>query len=206
MHTHWQDGHRGEDPPPQFNFRVVKSCKSALSRQVSEAVRIQLRGSVLNVNGVYNRSKLTGLVIDEEWDRKVWADAWNDNREIDEVITEDLKDPTKFKKKRREDDKPPSKWIKRDPTQKDCSEVTTFQLPVSKFKEVSGGVGGGQGGDSRNIGAKLQSTSNFYSNISRGKLCGAVRNARTLSDENSVERRHPSTSAVMKSGEASYLL
>ena len=65
MHNHWQDAHRGEDPPPQFNF------KSALSRQVAEAVRIQLRGSVLNVKGVYNRSKLTCLVIDEEWDWKV---------------------------------------------------------------------------------------------------------------------------------------
>ena len=182
MHTHWQDAHRGEDPPPQFNFRVVKSYKSALSRQVAEAVRIQLRGSVLNVKGVYNRSKLTRLVDDEEWDRKVWADAWNDNREIEEIITEDLKGPTKFKKKRREDDKPPSKRIKRDPTQKDCSEVTTFQLPVAKFKEVSGG--GSQGVDISNIEeAKQQSTSNFYNNISRGKLCGTVRYARTLSYE-----------------------
>ena len=134
-------------------------------------------------------------MIDEEWDRKVWADAWNDSREIDEEIPEDLKDPTKFKKKRREDDKPPSKRIKRVPTQKDYSELTTFQLPVAKFKEVSGG--GSQGVDISIIEeAKQQSTTSFYNNISRGKLCGTVRNARTLSDENSVERRHPSTSAV----------
>ena len=48
-------------------------------------------------------------MIDEEWDRKVWGEAWNNYREIDEVITEDLKGTTKFKKKRREDDKPPFK-------------------------------------------------------------------------------------------------
>ena len=90
----------GPFPSPLFNFRVVKNFKSTLSRQVAEAVRIQLRGSVLNVKGLYNRSKLTRLVVDEEWDKKVWAEAWVENREIDEIVTEDLKGPIKYKKKR----------------------------------------------------------------------------------------------------------
>ena len=65
-------------------------------------------------------------MVDEEWDKKVWAEAWVENREIDEIVTEDLKGQTKYKKKRREDDKPPPKRIKREPKYQDCSEVNIF--------------------------------------------------------------------------------
>ena len=57
-------------------FKVIKKCKSSLERQVQEAVRIQMRGNVLNKQGLYNRCKLTRLVVDEEWDKKVWKDSW----------------------------------------------------------------------------------------------------------------------------------
>ena len=59
-----------------FSFRVVKKCKSALERQVREAVRIQMRGTVLNKKGMYNRCKLTRMVVDSEWEEQVWKDAW----------------------------------------------------------------------------------------------------------------------------------
>jgi hypothetical protein len=55
---------------------LVKKCKSSLERQVREAVRIQMRGNVLNKKGLYNRCKLTRLVVDEEWDQKVWQESW----------------------------------------------------------------------------------------------------------------------------------
>ena len=38
--------------------------------------RIQLRGNVLNSAGVYNRCKLTRLVVDTDWDKKVWNNSW----------------------------------------------------------------------------------------------------------------------------------
>ena len=38
-----------------FYFKVVKKCKSSLERQVREAVRIQMRGNILNKKGIYNR-------------------------------------------------------------------------------------------------------------------------------------------------------
>ena len=63
---------------PEFSFRVVKSCKSSLERQVREAVRIHMRGNVLNKKGLYNRCKLTRLVVDQEWKEKVWKDAWRE--------------------------------------------------------------------------------------------------------------------------------
>ena len=75
MQDHQLHSHAGEQPP-NFAFRVVKKCKSSLERQVREAVRIQMRGNVLNKQGVYNRCKLTRLVVDEEWEQKVWKEAW----------------------------------------------------------------------------------------------------------------------------------
>ena len=63
---------------PSFRFRVVKKCKTALERQVREAVRIEMRGNILNKKGMYNRCKLTRMVIDSEWESEVWEDAWED--------------------------------------------------------------------------------------------------------------------------------
>ena len=141
LHTHWQDAHGGEDHPPQFNFRVVKRCKTALSRQVAEAVRIQLRGSVLNVKGVYNRSKLTRLVVDEEWDKKVWAESWTERVENKEISTEDgvLSVQNKNKKKYKDHEKPPAKRRKGNSQQEELnSEVVRIQ-PLGKNSNVRGG-------------------------------------------------------------------
>ena len=61
---------------PTFSFRVVKKCRSSLERQVREAVKIDMRGNVLNRKGIYNKCKLTRLVVDLEWERNVWEDSW----------------------------------------------------------------------------------------------------------------------------------
>merc|ERR1711940_228456 len=61
---------------PNFNFTVVKHCTSSLERQVREAVRIQMRGLVLNRKGNFNRCKLTRLVVDTEWEDKMWKESW----------------------------------------------------------------------------------------------------------------------------------
>ena len=55
------------------------------------AVRINMRGVVLNSAGVYNRCKLTRLVIDSDWDKKVWNDSWKakeEARKEDEELSE----------------------------------------------------------------------------------------------------------------------
>ena len=81
MMDHQQESHGGEQPP-LLNFKVVKKCKSRLERQASEAVRIQMHGNVLNKKGLYNRCKLSRLVVDDEWEEKVWKDSWA-TREIE---------------------------------------------------------------------------------------------------------------------------
>ena len=52
MQEHQTESHGGEQPPA-FVFKVIKKCKSSLERQVREAVRIQMRGNVLNKKGLY---------------------------------------------------------------------------------------------------------------------------------------------------------
>ena len=71
---------------PSFRFRVVKKCKTALERQVREAVRIEMRGNVLNKKGMFNRCKLTRMVIDTEWDKKVWEEAWVETPEEEQDL------------------------------------------------------------------------------------------------------------------------
>ena len=41
---HWLTDHSDLGTPPKFKMKVVRSFKDALSRQLSEAVRIDLRG------------------------------------------------------------------------------------------------------------------------------------------------------------------
>ena len=47
MHKHQQMEHKGE--PPKFVFKMVSSHKTALSRQVKEAVRIRRRGGATSI-------------------------------------------------------------------------------------------------------------------------------------------------------------
>ena len=75
MVEHLAMAHVGETQP-KFEFKVVKKCKSSLERQVREAVRIDMHGHVLNKKGIYNRSRLHKLVVDQEWEQKVWEEAW----------------------------------------------------------------------------------------------------------------------------------
>ena len=66
---------------PEFNFRVVKSFKTSLERQIGEAIRIQSRGNVLNQRGEYNRCNLTRLVLDSKWEEETWKKSWESREE-----------------------------------------------------------------------------------------------------------------------------
>ena len=64
----------------QKHSSVVKNFNISLERQVCEAVRMQMRGVVLNKKGTYNRCKLTRMVVDTEWEDKVWKDGCPERR------------------------------------------------------------------------------------------------------------------------------
>ena len=59
-----EDAHAGEKTP-DFSFKVIKTFQSALMRQVSEAVRVERRGKVLNSKGIYNRCSLPRLTVQQ---------------------------------------------------------------------------------------------------------------------------------------------
>ena len=72
MIKHWLSSHADLQEPPKFSMNVVGSYKDALSRQLSESVRIDLRGGgVLNSKTEYSRFRIPYLGVDmDEWKRK----------------------------------------------------------------------------------------------------------------------------------------
>ena len=67
MFKHQCNEHVGEEP--KFMFKVVSHHRTALGRQVKEAVRIRRRGGesrILNSRGEYNWCHIPRLVIEEE--------------------------------------------------------------------------------------------------------------------------------------------
>ena len=64
---HWLLDHAELVEPPKFKFRLVKSFKDPMSRQLAEAVRIELRGNdILNSKAEFNRSRVPRLRVDME--------------------------------------------------------------------------------------------------------------------------------------------
>ena len=67
IHKHQRLEHPGEKP--SFIFKVVSSHKTALSRQIKEAVIIRRRGgagSILNSKGEYNQCHIPRLVVEPD--------------------------------------------------------------------------------------------------------------------------------------------
>ena len=61
--------HKGE--PPDFHFKVVSYHRTALNRQIKEAVRIRRRGgatNILNSKSEFNRCQIPRLVVEEKDD------------------------------------------------------------------------------------------------------------------------------------------
>ena len=62
MLKHWHEKHQDEKGEPRFRIRLVRSFGDALTRQMSESVRIDLRGeNVLNSRTEYFRCRLPRL-------------------------------------------------------------------------------------------------------------------------------------------------
>ena len=75
-------------------------------------MRIQLRSSVLNSVRVFNISKLTRLVVDHKWDKKVWEKSWEmRNRQdlIEKSLGEEGQEMQIFSKSREKEES----WVRR---------------------------------------------------------------------------------------------
>lgn len=64
---HWLTSHEELLAPPKFKFNVVRTFQDPLTRQLSEAVRIELRGDeILNSKAEYSRWWVSRLRVDLE--------------------------------------------------------------------------------------------------------------------------------------------
>ena len=71
MFDHHVKSHGGEGEV-NFKFRVVRTFRSSLDRQVAEAVGIYRWGLELNRKGEFNRCGLTRMVLDDRWEQEKW--------------------------------------------------------------------------------------------------------------------------------------
>ena len=88
---HWATSHPELKSPPKFKMKIVSSFQDAMTRQISESVRIDMRGGgVLNSKTEYSRCRLPRLVIDNE----EWKKAKKEERKLLEINLEDPEELT----------------------------------------------------------------------------------------------------------------
>ena len=64
---HWLSSHEDLLSPPTFKFTIIKTFQDPLTRQLSEAVRIERRGEdILNSKSVFSRCRVPRLRVDME--------------------------------------------------------------------------------------------------------------------------------------------
>ena len=99
--------HHGGDMEPKFTLKVVGSHKTALSRQIMEAVRIRRRvgsGAILNSKGEFNRAHIPRLVLEdreEEDEELLRKEQILKDRELDKWLEDWEEDRSKSKEQER---------------------------------------------------------------------------------------------------------
>ena len=112
IRKHQEICHGGAEEP-DFMLRAVSHHKSALSRQVAEAVRIMRRGgegAVLNSRAEYNRSHIPRLQVENRDEDKITEQEQKEmesNKELLELADAD------WEQKKREDREEPLRELKR---------------------------------------------------------------------------------------------
>ena len=90
MYHHQTMEHGGE--PPKFILKPVRYYKSALSRQIAEAVRIRRRGgegAILNGKGEFNRCHISRLRLGEPLDEGAAAREEEEEQERSDQMSEE---------------------------------------------------------------------------------------------------------------------
>ena len=138
--------HHGGEGEPEMRFKIVGNYRTALSRQIAEAIRIRKRGtSVLNSKGEYDRCRIHRLTIGKEE-----SSHGGTTTEIEGNTTEDVAGEQYLMGKRRTMDRRnvpeivPSKSRKRGNTSNE--EGTRTGRPNKKRKFVLIGEAWGKGG------------------------------------------------------------
>ena len=89
---HWATKHSDLTVKPRMKFSVIKKCKDALSRQVSEAVWIE-NHSNLNSKSEWGRNSLTRLMVDNS--------TWVNQSDEDKLLKREELVLLEFKKQKK---------------------------------------------------------------------------------------------------------
>ena len=90
---HWATSHRDVLEPIKFKLKVVASFQDSLTRQISESVRIDLRGAgILNSKTEYSRCRLPRLVIDQEECRLMKKTEVKELEKLEEELKNETED------------------------------------------------------------------------------------------------------------------
>ena len=132
---HWLTSHPEQSNPPDFRIEVVGSFQDALTRQVAEAVRIELRGeNVLNSKSEYTRCRIPRLVIDQvEWKKHKQNEKseLERNDEPEEIVTLETGEQVM---EVREEERTLGQQEKRNKVQK-RKEVEAMEKPANKRRK-----------------------------------------------------------------------
>ena len=106
MWKHQEEFHKGE--APRFYMRVVNFYKTALSRQIGEAVRIDRRGgagNILNSKSEYDRCRIPRLVLEEQDMEKITEEEEQEIAANCQIVEEqtNLWGSRKFREREQED-------------------------------------------------------------------------------------------------------
>ena len=96
---HQEEVHKGEGEP-DFILKAVKSYKTALSRQIGEAVRIRRRGgegSILNSKAEFSRCRIPRLVLDRNMDEEIERMEEEELEKRREQLEQELKEWSNLK-------------------------------------------------------------------------------------------------------------
>ena len=86
---HWVLDHTFLSEPTKFKMKIVSTYRDPLTRQVSEAVRIEMRGgNTLNSKTEYNPCRIPRLIIDQE----VWQIMKKKEKEVLDEETKNLEE------------------------------------------------------------------------------------------------------------------
>ena len=88
IYRHFLNEHRGAEEP-KFMVRAVKLFKSALTRQLGDAIRIRRRGGqgcIINSKSEFDRCRIPKLTIDEKEGELNKAAEKREQEELDLVI------------------------------------------------------------------------------------------------------------------------
>ena len=88
MHVHHMNEQKGAEKP-EFIVRAAKFHRTALSRQLGEAVRIRRRGgagSILNSISEYDRCKIPRLVLEDIDEEQIKKEDEQEMREKMELL------------------------------------------------------------------------------------------------------------------------